>query len=161
MEPPSNVVTRPFQSTDLSEIVRINRQCLPENYPESFFLYVYSSFPAGFRIADVDGKIVAYLMSRIETGTSAFSKFRRVKKGHVISVAVLPQYQRRGIAERILIEVFEKMIAAGANEVFLEVRVSNYPAVALYEKLLLEKSKILKNYYCDNESAYMMARKFS
>ncbi|MFW9992910.1 MAG: ribosomal protein S18-alanine N-acetyltransferase [Candidatus Odinarchaeota archaeon] len=161
MESPLNVVTRPFQSTDLSEIVKINRRCLPENYPESFFLYVYSSFPAGFRLADVDGKIIAYLMSRIEVGTSVFSKFRRVKKGHVISIAVLPEYQRRGIAKRLLNEVFEKMAVAGATEVFLEVRVSNYPAIALYEKLGLEKAKVLKKYYCDDESAYLMARKFS
>ncbi|MHA1170331.1 MAG: ribosomal protein S18-alanine N-acetyltransferase [Candidatus Hodarchaeales archaeon] len=159
MEPPAKITIRSFQSSDLKEIVRINRECLPENYPESFFLYVYSSFPAGFRVATINGKIASYLMSRIEVGSSAFSIIRRVKKAHIISIATLPEYQRGGIAYRMLTEVFERMKDAGASEVFLEVRVSNYPAIALYEKLGFSKIKVLKKYYCDNESAYLMAMK--
>ena len=49
---------RPFKPADLSRVVRINQVCLPENYPESFFLLIYSSFPEGFLVAessDIDG----------------------------------------------------------------------------------------------------------
>ena len=49
------------------------------------------------------------------------------------------------------------MTEAGATECFLEVRVSNDPAIAMYQSLGFEKVKTLKRYYSDNESAFLMA----
>jgi [ribosomal protein S18]-alanine N-acetyltransferase len=45
----------------------------------------------------------------------------------------------------------------GAQEFILEVRVSNTPAIGMYEKHQYTKIKTLEAYYRDGENAYMMA----
>ena len=46
----------------------------------------------------------------------------------------------------------------GAEEYYLEVRVSNEPAIRLYKKLGFNVVKVLQGYYLDGEDAYLMAR---
>jgi ribosomal-protein-alanine N-acetyltransferase len=154
-------VIRQFSpSTDLQNVTKINRVTLPENYPDSFFLLVYSSFPDGFFVCEDESKnLVAYTMNRIETGLSNFSRLKRVKKGHVISIAVLPQARRNKIGKKLMELAFEEMRKNDASECFLEVRCSNEPAIQMYEALNFEKVKILKKYYSDEESAYLMAKR--
>jgi ribosomal-protein-alanine N-acetyltransferase len=51
------------------------------------------------------------------------------------------------------------MIEQGANELFLEVRVSNEAAVNLYQSLGFKILKEIRHYYRDFEGAYLMAQK--
>jgi ribosomal-protein-alanine N-acetyltransferase len=44
------------------------------------------------------------------------------------------------------------------NEVYLEVRVSNEPAIRLYEKLGFRKVQRIRFYYLDGEDAWLMAK---
>lgn len=147
---------RQFQEKDLQTVVQINRCCLPENYPDSFFLYIFNSFPEGFLVVEKDDKIIGYIMTRIEYGKSNYSKFRLVKKGHIISVAILPLYQKQGYGKQLLIKALIEMKKKDANECFLEVRRSNEIAHLLYESLNFNVIKELKKYYTDNESADLM-----
>lgn len=145
-------------SSDLQKVIHVNKTTLPENYYDSFFLLVYSSFPDGFFVCEDEAKnIVAYTMNRIETGLSNFSRLKRVKKGHVISIAVLPQARRHKIGRKLMELALDEMRTHEAVECFLEVRCSNDPAITMYEGLGFEKIKILKKYYSDEESAYLMA----
>ena len=156
------LILRPFRSTDINTVITVNRACLPENYPSSFFLYIASSMPTGFWVVEREnGDIIAYIMCRIETGLSSFSRLRFVKKGHIVSVAVLPEYRREGIASGMLSKVIPAMEEENASESFLEVRKSNDAAVLLYQKYGFEISKELKGYYRDGESAYLMAKRLS
>ena len=144
--------------SDLQTVTKINRTTLPENYPDSFYLLIFSSFPDGFFVAeDASKHIVAYTMNRIETGLSNFSRLRRVKKGHVISIAVLPQARRRGLGLKLMQLALSEMKKMDASECYLEVRCSNNPAIDLYEGMGFQIIKTLKKYYSDNESAYLMA----
>ena len=145
-------------STDLQAVTRINRATLPENYPDSFYLLTYSSFPDGFLICeDATKHIVAYSMNRLETGLSNFSRLKRVKKGHVISIAVLPQARRMGLGKKLMELALLEMQKMEALECYLEVRCSNEAAIDLYQGMGFEIIKTLKKYYSDNESAYLMA----
>lgn len=62
---------------------------------------------------------------------------------NIDSVAVAAEYRRRGIAGKLL----EKALEGFEGDVFLEVRKSNLPAIALYEKLGFKKIAERKNYY--------------
>jgi ribosomal-protein-alanine N-acetyltransferase len=150
---------RPFQPSDLDKVMRINQVALPENYSPDFFMDLYDRFPAAFIVAEEDGRIVGYMMCRIENSLFGFAS-GHTKKGHVISIAVLPEHQHKGIGEALMKEALQNMKALyKARECYLEVRVSNLPAITLYKKLGFTAKRTLQRYYADNESAYMMAKK--
>jgi len=152
---------RQFKPSDLEKVMHINRVCLPENYSPYFFMEIYEHYPATFIVAEQDSTIVGYIMCRVETGFPSFSSFGISKKGHVVSVAVLPLYQRKGVGTALINEAMKNMHLYKAKECYLEVRVSNVPAIAMYEKLGFRKMRVATGYYADGEDAYIMAKKLT
>lgn len=150
---------RRFQPDDLEQVMHINRVCLPENYATYFFMDLCKRFPETFIVAEEDGEIVGYVMCRIETGLPDFGLLGIAKRGHVISIAVLPEHQRKGIGSALMNEVMAAMRVYKAKECYLEVRVNNTLGVNLYEKLGFEVSRVVHNYYADGEDAYVMSLK--
>jgi len=148
---------RPFEPRDLDRVVYINRTCLPENYPPDFFLMHHREHPEAFLVAELNGQVVGYVMSRVEHG---FSFFKRafVKKGHIISIAILSFARGMGVATSLMERSMEALRKYGATEVYLEVRISNEPAVRLYRKLGFKPLRRLPAYYVDGEDAWLMAR---
>jgi ribosomal-protein-alanine N-acetyltransferase len=143
----------------LERITYINRTCLPENYSDYFFVDLHRKFPETFIVAEENGEVVGYIMCRIETGLSS-SIFRGlIKKGHIVSVAVMQEYRRKGIGEALVAEAMENMRLYKAKHCFLEVRVANTAAVDLYKKLGFDVSRTVRGYYADGEDAYVMETK--
>jgi len=153
----ATVNLRHFQPDDLDQVMHINRVCLPENYAPYFFMDLYERFPDAFIVAEEDGEIVGYVMCRMESGLPDFGLLGIAKRGHVISVAVLPEHQRRGVGTALMKEAMAGMRVYKAKECYLEVRVTNEPAVHLYDKLGFQKSKVVHGYYADGEDAYIMS----
>jgi len=76
---------------------------------------------------------------------------------HLVTIAVDPSYQGRGLGKRLLLECLEYGFEAELNEVVLEVRESNERARALYESFGFRRAGQLLNYYKDNgETAIVM-----
>jgi ribosomal-protein-alanine N-acetyltransferase len=151
---------REFAVNDLRSVTNINRVCLPENYTDFFFTDLYRRFPQTFIVAEENGEVVGYIMCRIEVGLSNFGLGGLLKKGHVVSVAVMPEHRRKGIAETIVKTAMEKMQTSySAKQCYLEVRVSNESAIRLYKKLGFEVTRTVHGYYADGEDAYVMSRK--
>ncbi len=148
---------RRFKPSDLDWVIRVNRECLPENYTAIFFINLYKRFPGTFIVAEADGEIVGYIMCRIETGIPSFKVLGITKKGHVISVAVMPSHQRKGIGYALIREAMQAMVNYNAKECYLEVRESNLFALHLYKKLGFETARTLRNYYADGEAAFVLA----
>lgn len=148
---------RRFKPSDIEKVMQINRQCLPENYTTLFFMNIYKRFPEAFIVAEADRKVVGYIMCRIETGIPTFKVLGIAKKGHIISVAVLPSHHRQGIGYALIREAIQAMFEYNAKECYLEVRESNIPAVMLYRKLGFEIARTVRNYYADGEDAFLMA----
>jgi len=150
---------RTFKPPDLERVMHINRVCLPENYTTFFFMDLHQQFPATFIVAEENGEVVGYIMCRIETGLSNFGLLGIARKAHVISIAVLPAHQRQGIGLALMQEAMRNMLLYKARECYLEVRMSNTPAVSLYKKMDFDIIKRIRGYYIDGEDAYIMARK--
>ncbi|TFG08401.1 ribosomal-protein-alanine N-acetyltransferase [Candidatus Thorarchaeota archaeon] len=148
-------VIRQFQEHDLESVVEINRQCLPENYPDRFFLGLHYHAPKAFLVAEKEDAIVGYIMCRIERGISSFGRLP-TKKGHIVSVAVLPEFRHQGIGSDLVEQGIDGMIDYGASEFFLEVRKANKSAISMYENFGFELKRVLKGYYRDGEDAYLM-----
>lgn len=144
---------------DLQKVMHINRVCLPENYTDFFFIDLYRRFPETFIVAEMNGEVIGYIMCRIELGFSNFGLGGIIKKGHIVSVAVLPQYRRKGIGEALINEALNGMRLYNAKQCYLEVRVGNAPAISLYKKLGFQIARTIHGYYSDGEDAYLMAKK--
>ncbi|HDD40307.1 MAG TPA: ribosomal-protein-alanine N-acetyltransferase [Nitrososphaeria archaeon] len=145
---------------DIPKVMMINRRCLPENYTYFFFESILRNYPKSFLIAEVDGEIAGYIMCRVERTLSKFERLSFKKVGHIISIAVLPEYRRRGLAKSLLENALKTLKEDyGCEEAYLEVRVSNSAAISLYKKCGFTAVKISRRYYIDGEDAYVMAKK--
>jgi len=143
---------------DLQSVVHINSVCLPENYTDYFFIDLHRRFPETFIAAEENGEVVGYIMCRVELGLSNFGFSGLVKKGHIVSVAVLPPYRRKGIGQALVNEAMEGMRLYNAKQCFLEVRITNTSAINLYKKLGFQVTRTIQGYYVDGEDAYVMSR---
>ncbi len=150
---------RKFVPNDLQNVMQINRVCLPENYTDFFFMDLHQRFPETFIVAEENGEIAGYIMCRIEVGLSNYGFGGLVKKGHVVSIAVMPQYRRKGVAQAVINRALEGMQYYKAKQCFLEVRVTNDAGISLYKKLGFEVTRTINGYYSDGEDAYVMTKK--
>jgi ribosomal-protein-alanine N-acetyltransferase len=144
---------------DLASVTHINQICLPENYTDFFFVDLYRRFPETFIVAEESKDIVGYIMCRIEVGLSNIGLPGLVKKGHVVSVAVMPEHRHKGVGRTLVTKAMEGMRMYGAKQCYLEVRVSNEEAVGLYKKLRFEVTRTVHGYYADGEDAFVMSTK--
>lgn len=150
---------RKFVPDDLQGVMQVNRVCLPENYTDFFFIDLHQRFPETFIVAENDGKLLGYIMCRIEVGLSSLGLGGLIRKGHVVSIAVIPQGRRRGLAQALINRALEGMRYYKAKQGFLEVRVTNEAAISLYKKLGFEVSRTINGYYSDGEDAYVMTKR--
>jgi ribosomal-protein-alanine N-acetyltransferase len=138
--------------------MEINERCLPENYSSYFYRDLYQKYPETFLVAEMDGKIQGYIMCRIERGFSKMGGMLPTRLTHIVSIAVMQAYRRRGIAENLIIEAMKRSVENyDASEMYLEVRTSNKAAILLYDKLNFKKVKRNYGYYMDGEDAWVMA----
>lgn len=84
--------------------------------------------------------------------------YSAVGEGDITNVAVLPEYRRRGLAGELIAE-FEKLLPVDAEAIFLEVRESNAPAIALYEKCGFKRISVRKNFYSSPRENAIVMRK--
>jgi ribosomal-protein-alanine N-acetyltransferase len=150
---------RKFVPNDLQKVMQINRVCLPENYTDFFFMDLHQRFPETFIVAEENGEIAGYIMCRIEVGLSNYGFGGLVRKGHVVSIAVMPQYRRKGIATAVINKALEGMQYYKTKQCFLEVRVTNDAGISLYKKLGFEVTRTINGYYSDGEDAYVMTKR--
>ena len=76
-------------------------------------------------------------------------------EGYVTNVAVLPEYRRQGIAQKLILKELENEM----NFITLEVRKSNAPAINLYQKMGFENVGIRPRFYtAPDEDAVIMTK---
>ena len=148
-----------FVPDDLQSVMQINRVCLPENYTDFFFIDLHQRFPETFIVAEENGKVMGYIMCRIEVGLSNYGFGGLIRKGHVVSIAVLPESRRKGVAQAVINRALEGMQYYKAKQCFLEVRVTNEAGISLYKKLGFEITRTINGYYSDGEDAYVMTKR--
>ena len=78
----------------------------------------------------------------------------------VLTVAVLPEYARQGIATHFMGELEKWSQEKQALAMMLEVGTENTRAIALYEKLGYQTIATRKNYYGQGLDAFVMRKEF-
>ena len=155
----SGYIIRNAREEDLDRVREINLLSLPENYPPSFFRELWSSWGKSFYVAESpDKEVVGYVMCRVEHKPGFYRHFL-VRSGHIVSIAVLEKHRGKGLGYALMAYAMKSLYEEySCEETYLEVRVSNTPAINLYKKLGYEIVKVEAHYYLDGEDAYVMAR---
>ena len=76
--------------------------------------------------------------------------------GRLYSLMVAPAARGRGLGETLTREAAGMAARTGCDRLRLEVRASNAPAIALYEKLGFVRKTTVAGYYSDGEDAMRM-----
>ena len=83
-------------------------------------------------------------------------------EGYIGNVAVLPEWRRQGIGDTLLDSAEQAALEKQLSFLTLEVRVSNGPAIALYEKHGYQRVGLRPGYYTDpKEDALLMTKEFT
>ena len=154
-------ILRRCEPSDIIPVMEINLRTLPEHYSDYFYESLLEELPEAFIVAEISGKIIGYIMCKIEHGFSNFKKLGFVKKGHVVSIAMIEEHRRKGFGSILVDEALKGAKIRQCSELYLEVRCSNIEAVKLYENLGFSIIQRLKAYYRDGEDAYVMAIDFA
>jgi [ribosomal protein S18]-alanine N-acetyltransferase len=138
---------RRLSYSDLPQVIAIERRSFPTPWSLAMFVLELSK-PSGVCLAaTIEGDLAAYLVC---------SRYDRV--WHLMNVAVDPDRRREGIAGSLIERLLERTEGDTAQYT-LEVRQSNYGAIALYERFGFRAAGTRRRYYQDNgEDALIMWR---
>jgi len=141
---------RNYRGEDIEELSRIDQICFPADIAFTrgeilFYLYHPKSIA---RVAESSGRILGFVMARIESRSSA----------RVITLDVVPEFRQRKIGTTLMNTLHGELKRQGIEKSFLEVAVLNTPAQCLYRKLQYQYLETLIGYYHGREDAYRMVR---
>lgn len=143
-----SVLVRRATVADLRDIMRIEVASFSSPWSELSIREELAGRPGSlFLSLELDGDIVGYAGAWLFAG-----------EVHICTIAVEPEYRRRGLAELLMLCVLRYALTVDTAQALLEYRVSNHSAAALYSKLGFEFLHIRKRYYQDNgEDAVVVA----
>ncbi|MGA0062416.1 MAG: ribosomal protein S18-alanine N-acetyltransferase [Candidatus Planktophila sp.] len=78
----------------------------------------------------------------------------------VLTVAVLPDFRRQGIAREFMRQIEEWAKERGASALMLEVEKSNSAAIELYRSLGYMQISVRMDYYGPGQDAFVMRKEF-
>ncbi|CAN5770035.1 ribosomal protein S18-alanine N-acetyltransferase [soil metagenome] len=134
-------------AADIPAVQRIERASFPLPWPDY-----------AFRQELETNRLAHYIVLRVGSLAVAYAGiWMMVDEVHVTTFAVLPDWRRRGIGGRLLLVLLRLAQEHGARVATLEVRISNVPARALYQRFGFRPVGIRPRYYSDNaEDALIM-----
>ena len=142
---PGQLTIRPMTAADVAEAAALEAASFSMPWSESSF-------------ADAIGREDAlFLVARAEALLGYAGVSVALDEGEITNVAVAEGARRRGVARRLLETLAERLMERGVRRIFLEVRVSNTPAIRLYESLGFEIAGTRRRFYeRPVEDAYVM-----
>lgn len=146
------MVFRLMEPEDINQVLEVEKQSFTLPWTrEAFVNELTINQYAVYLVVEDEGKIVGYCGAWVV-----------LDEAHITNIAILPEYRGQKLGEALLTKMIEISISMKVTKMTLEVRVSNYVAISLYEKLGFVKGGIRKGYYSDNkEDAYIMWVNFS
>lgn len=132
---------------DLNNLRELERICFPiDNWPLLDLIGVLT-IPGIIRIkATFIDNLIGFIAGNIQKKDST---------GWITTIAVLPEFQNRGIAQQLLEECENRMNVA---KIKLTVRKSNSKAIHLYEKNGYFVQEVWESYYIDGEDAILFQK---
>lgn len=116
------VMWRPLRHGDVAYVAALEAQIHAAPWTAGNF---DEALAAGYgtRVGEREGRIVAYGVLMLGPG-----------EAQLLNLSVVPDARRQGLGSDLLARFLDDALRLGAAQVFLEVRVSNTAAIALYER---------------------------
>lgn len=145
----SELIIRAPRPEDFEAIVAIEQASFADAWEPENFRSLVTPPAEHCRVAERDGKLLGYWIgSRIDD------------EAELANLAVDPTLRRAGVGAKLLQDFLDHVGALEGTTVFLEVRVSNAPAIALYRRYGFAELARRKAYYQKpEEDAAVMARR--
>lgn len=132
----------------VAQIAALEKLCFSDPWSEKSVASELNN-PLSLWLVAMEGEtVMGYIGSQSVLGES-----------DMMNVAVHPDFRRRGVAEELITELIRGLGEKGNHCLSLEVRVSNAPAIALYEKLGFSQVGLRKNYYRNPREDGLILRK--
>ncbi len=141
------VHVRPVKNEDLTAIYALEEACFKDPFPSYFIKQLADANPDTFLVAIDSRKVAGYAV--VDNWTD---------HQHLVSIAVLADSRRKGIAQALLEEVFQRLREGPLR---LELRRSNKEALALYRKNGFNQTGTAHSYYTDGEDAIQMEKQIT
>ena len=129
-------VIRPMTEEDTFAVSQIEQGIFSLPWSQKSFADACSNADNVYLVCETDGVIAGYCGMWTVLG-----------EGNITNMAVSPDYRRRGIAQILMQAMEEYGEDKKVTSYFLEVRQSNAPAIALYEKMGYKNIGIRKRFY--------------
>lgn len=133
----------------VAAVAELEKLCFSDPWSEKSIASELSNKLALWLVAEEDGRVAGYIGSQTVPDES-----------DMMNVAVHSDFRRRGIAEALVNGLCDALRERESVSLTLEVRASNEPAKALYEKLGFEQVGRRPNYYRNpKEDALILKKK--
>lgn len=132
----------------VTQVAALERLCFADPWSERSIASEVNNQLALWLVAVEDDRVVGYIGSQTVLDES-----------DMMNVAVHPEHRRRGIAEALVTALSDVLKERGSVSLTLEVRASNDPAKALYEKLGFVLAGRRPNYYRNPKEDALILRK--
>jgi len=144
----TDVTILPMTKDDVEAVVKIEEEAYGKHHwaKSSFYDEMSNNLAKYYSAKIPSGELVGY------AGT-----WHIIDEGHITTIAVKKEYLRNHIGEAIIQKIIDDCYKNNIKYLTLEVRVSNTPAIKLYEKYGFQSLGTRKSYYQDNnEDALIM-----
>ena len=132
----------------VASVAQLEKLCFSDPWSEKSIASELTNKLALWLVAEEDGKVAGYIGSQTVPDES-----------DMMNVAVHPDCRRRGIAEALVNALCKALKERGSVSLTLEVRASNDPAKALYDKLGFEPVGRRPNYYRNPKEDALILKK--
>ena len=89
------------------------------------------------------------------------SAWQVIDELHLTSLAVDPDHFRKGLGKFILSDLIKRSISLGINQIYLEVKDTNKPAIALYKSIGFKIKGQRDNFYKDGSNALIYIKELT
>ena len=137
-----------MDETHVAEVAALEKICFSMPWSEASVRSELTNPLSVWLVAVEDGCVAGYIGSQSVMG-----------EADMMNVAVLPDQRRKGIAEKLVQALVAALARNGVHCLTLEVRASNEPAKALYEKLGFVSVGRRPNYYRNPREDALILRK--
>lgn len=136
-----------MNESNVAAVAALEKLCFADPWSENSIASELKNPLALWLVAEADGVVCGYIGSQSVMGES-----------DMMNVAVHPDYRRKGVAEKLVFALCDELSKDNLS-LSLEVRASNTPAIALYEKLGFVQVGLRKNYYRNPKEDALILRK--